>query len=175
MPSYHLNFPQQLVQIVTPIIHFKIQSSELLCFSACLLLSQNKSLHFKPIRRSWEDCILIFFPVIFASPCRIHCVFTFVLLFSVAKSCHSLHSHGLQHTRPLCPLLSPRVCSNLCPLSCWCYLTLSSSGAPSPSAFDLSQHHGLFLWVSPSLQVAKVLELQLQHQSFQWIFRIDFL
>ena len=47
--------------------------------------------------------------------------------------------------------------------------------SPSPSAFNLSQHQGLFQWVSSSYQVAKVLEFQLQHQSFQWIFRTDFL
>ena len=39
----------------------------------------------------------------------------------------------------------------------------------------LSQHHGLFQWVSSLNQVAKVLELQLQHQSFQWIFKVDWL
>ena len=42
-----------------------------------------------------------------------------------------------------------------------------------PSAF--SQHQGLFQWVSSSHQVARVLEFQLQHHSFQWIFRTDFL
>ena len=46
---------------------------------------------------------------------------------------------------------------------------------PSPPAFNLSQHQGLFQWVSSSNQVAKVLELQFQHQSFQWIFRVNFL
>ena len=46
---------------------------------------------------------------------------------------------------------------------------------PSPPAFNLSQHQGLFQWVSSSHQVAKVLELQLPHRSFQWIFRTDFL
>ena len=45
----------------------------------------------------------------------------------------------------------------------------------SPLAFNLSQHQGLFQWVSSSHQVAKVLEFQLQHQSFQWIFRTDLL
>ena len=48
-----------------------------------------------------------------------------------------------------------------------------SLSSPSP-AFNLSQHQGLFQWVSSSYQVAKVLELQLQHKSFQWIFRTDF-
>ena len=46
---------------------------------------------------------------------------------------------------------------------------------PSPPAFNLSQDQGLFQWVSSSHQVAKVLEFQLQHQSFQWRFRTDFL
>ena len=45
----------------------------------------------------------------------------------------------------------------------------------SPPAFNLSQHQGLFQGVSSSHQMAKVLEFQLQHQSFQWIFRTDFL
>jgi len=44
---------------------------------------------------------------------------------------------------------------------------------PSPPAFNLSQHQGLFQWISSSHQVAKVLELQLQYQSFQWIFRVN--
>ena len=43
--------------------------------------------------------------------------------------------------------------------------------SPSPPALNLSQHQGLFKWVSSSHQVAGVLEFQLQHQSFQWIFR----
>ena len=47
--------------------------------------------------------------------------------------------------------------------------------SPSPPVFNLSQCQGLFQWVSSSHQVAKVLEFQLQHQSFQWIFRTDFL
>ena len=45
----------------------------------------------------------------------------------------------------------------------------------SPPAFSFSQHQDLFQWVSSSHQVVKVLDLQLQHQSFQWIFRVDFL
>ena len=47
--------------------------------------------------------------------------------------------------------------------------------SPSLPALNLSQHQGLFKWVSSSHKVAKVLEFQLQHQSFQWIFRSDFL
>ena len=44
-----------------------------------------------------------------------------------------------------------------------------------PPALSLSQHQGFFQWVGSSHQVAKVFEFQLQHQSFQWIFRTDFL
>ena len=47
--------------------------------------------------------------------------------------------------------------------------------SPSPPALNLSQHQGLFKWVRSLHQVAKVMELQLQHQFFQWIFRTDFL
>ena len=47
--------------------------------------------------------------------------------------------------------------------------------SPSPHTFSHSQHQSLFKWVSSSHQVAKVLEFQLQHQSFQWISRTDFL
>ena len=46
---------------------------------------------------------------------------------------------------------------------------------PSPLAFNLCQHQWLFQWFGYLHQVAKVLELKFQHQSFQWIFRVDFL
>ena len=46
---------------------------------------------------------------------------------------------------------------------------------PSPPVLNLSQHQGLFQWVGSLHQMDKILELQLQHQSFQWIFRVDFL
>ena len=45
--------------------------------------------------------------------------------------------------------------------------------SPSPPAFHLSQHQGLFKWVSSSHQVARVWEFQLQHQSCQWTLRSD--
>ena len=46
---------------------------------------------------------------------------------------------------------------------------------PSPTAFSLFQHQSLFQWVSSSHKVAKIVQLQFQHQSFQWIFRTDLL
>ena len=81
--------------------------------------------------------------------------------------------HELQHSRLLCPLPSPRVCPSSRPLNWWCHPSISSSVSPSPPAFSLSQHQGLYQWVSSLHQVAKVLELQ--HQSVQWIFRTVFL
>ena len=44
--------------------------------------------------------------------------------------------------------------------------------SPSPPTFNFSQHQGLFQWVSSSHKVAKIWEFQLQHQSFQWIFKL---
>ena len=52
------------------------------------------------------------------------------LLFSCEVMSNSLWCHGLQHTRLLCPPLSPGICSNSCPLSRWCYLTISFSPVP---------------------------------------------
>jgi len=86
---------------------------------------------------------------------------------------NSLWPHGLQHTRLPCPPQSLRICSNSCPLSQWCYLTISSSATLFSLCLHLSQHQGLFQWVSSSHQVAKILELQ--HHSFQWVLSVDFL
>ena len=107
---------------------------------------------------------------------RAHCMSEHecVCYCSVPESCLTLRSHGRQHARLPCPSLSPWVCSNSCPLSWWCHPTISSSSSPSPPALNLSQHQGLCQWVSSSHQVAKVLEFQLQCQSFQWIFRTEF-
>ena len=85
----------------------------------------------------------------------------------------SLTPRGMQHARSLCPLPSPGVCSNSCPLSQWCYLIISSSATlffclssfPAPRSFPMNR---LFTSGGQSLK------LQLQHQSFQWIFRVDF-
>ena len=61
---------------------------------------------------------------------------------SVAKSClDSFWTHGLQHARLPCPSVSPRVCSNSCPLSPWCHPTISCSVAPfssCPQSFPAS-------------------------------------
>ena len=52
-----------------------------------------------------------------------------VLVFQPLSHVWLFATHGLQHTRLLCPPLFPRVCSNSCPLSQWYYITISSSAA----------------------------------------------
>ena len=93
-----------------------------------------------------------------------------LLLFSRSVVSDSLRLHGLQDTRLPCPSPSPSVCSKSCPLGQVVHPSHPLSSL-SPSAFNLPQYQGLYQWVSSSHQVVKVLELQLQHQSFQWIFR----
>ena len=76
----------------------------------------------------------------------------------------------LQHSRLPSPLPSPRVCPFPYPLNQWCYPTISSSVALFSSAFNLSQHQGLFQSVSCSHQVAKLVELHLGHLFFPQLF-----
>ena len=98
-----------------------------------------------------------------------------LLMFNHSVVSNSLWPHGLQHARLPCPSPTPGSCPNSCPWSQWCHPTISPSVAPSTPAFSLSQDQGLIKWVRSSHKVAKVLELQLQHQFFQWIFSINFL
>ena len=95
--------------------------------------------------------------------------------FSHSVTSDALWPHGLQHARPPCPSPTPGVYSKSCPWIGNAIQPFHPLLFPSPPTFNLSQHQGLFKWVSSSHQVAKILELQLQHQSFQWIFRTDFL
>ena len=102
---------------------------------------------------------------------------------SVQLSCSvnsdSLRPHGLQHARPPCPLpTQTHEFESTQTHVHWVGDAIQPSHpplSPSPPTFNHSQYQGLFQWVSSSHQVAKVLELQLQHQSFQWIFRTYFL
>ena len=106
---------------------------------------------------------------------HLHCIIISSVQFSCSVVSNSLWSHGPQHARPPCPSPSLRVYSNSCPLSRWCHPTISSSVIPFSSGLQ-------FFAASESFQISqffasggKGLEFQLQHQSFQWIFRTDFL
>ena len=68
---------------------------------------------------------------------------------------NSSQPHELQHARFPCPSSTPQVCSDSCALSQGCHPTISSSVIPFSTAFNLSQHQGIFQWVSSSYQVAK--------------------
>ena len=110
----------------------------------------------------WRKCSFSFFHKMALFSC-----------YSVSKMGLTLRLHERKHARLPCPSLSPRICSNSCPLSQWCHPAISSSAVPFsswPQSFPAS---GSFQWVSSSHHVAKVLELQ--HRSLQWIFRVDFL
>ena len=101
-----------------------------------------------------------------------------LLLFGCSVMSDSLQLCGQQRTSLPCPSLSCRVCSNSCPLSQWCHPTIASSVTLISSCLQSFPASGSFQWVDFSHLVSKVLELQLQHQSFQWIsglisFRID--
>ena len=95
--------------------------------------------------------------------------------FSHSIMSDSLWPQGLQHARPPCLSPTPGVIQTHVH---WVSDAIQPShplSSPSPPTFNLSQHQSLSKWVSSSHQVAKVLEFQLQHQGFQWIFRTDFL
>ena len=96
------------------------------------------------------------------------------LLF-VLFSCQSCNPNGLQHSRLPYPSPSPGVCPGSCRLHQWYHPTISSSVALFSCLFSLSQSQGLFQWASCSHWMTRVLELQLQHQFFQRVFRVDFL
>ena len=67
-----------------------------------------------------------------------------MLLFSHSIMSNSLWPHGLQQARLLCPLPTPRACSNSCPLRWWCHPTISSSVSPF-SCFPCFPASGSFL------------------------------
>ena len=87
-----------------------------------------------------------------------HHLGSWIIVIVQSLSWDSLWPHGLQRARLPCPSLSFRVCSNSCQTHIhwwWCHPITSYSVAPSPPVLNLSQHQGLFQWVSSSYQVAK--------------------
>ena len=86
--------------------------------------------------------ILYIYLYIYSILYTLHIYYIFIYIYIYICCCSvtklpTLWPHGLQHPRCLCPPLSPTVCSNSCPLGRWCYLTISSSVAPSPPTFNL--------------------------------------
>ena len=85
-----------------------------------------------------------------------------------------LWPHGPQHARPSCPSPTSGVYPNSWPLNWWHHQIISSSVIPFSSCPQYFPASGSFQMIHSLHQVAKVLEFQLQHQSYQWIFRTDF-
>ena len=125
-------------------------------------------------RLPWEDDLNALMSLWFHWPNWECCLISSVQFSSVAQSClcnpmnhstpglpvhHQLQEFTQTHVHPVGDTIQPSH-----PLS-----------SPSPPAPNPSQHQGLFQWVNSSHDVAKVLEFQLQHQSFQWTPRTDFL
>ena len=95
--------------------------------------------------------------------------------FSCSVVSDSLRTHESQHTRPCCPSPTPRVYPTQVHRVGDAIQPSHPLSSPSPPAPNPSQHQGLFQWVNSSHEVAKVLEFQLQHQSFQWTPKTDVL
>ena len=102
--------------------------------------------------------------------------FSYIDCFSVAKLCLTLHN-PMDHSTLGFPV--PHHFQDFAQIHAHCIGDAIQTSHPllpsSPTAFNLSQHQGLFQWVGCSHQVAKVLELQLQPCSFQWVCWVDFL
>ena len=147
------------------------------------LIKTNLHKEYKDLSVSWKS---IYFQV----PC-----FTDYILLKVISLNHQPGRHSVQFTS-LQLLSFVRLFVTPWTAACQAFLSITNSMSllklmstesvmlssdlilcrpPSLPAFNFSQHQGLFQWVSSSYHVAQVLELQLQHQSFQWIFRTDFL
>ena len=153
--------------------HFSAYTSCVAChltlFIMCFIILELKFLFVKLIILLFMAFAFLFF-VCFSF--FFFLAFAFLKVFSSVQFSPSVvfdfsRPHGLQHARSPCPSPTPRVYSDSCPLIGDAIQLSHTLSSPSPPAFYLSQHQGLFEGVSSSHQVAKVLEFQLQHQSFQ--------
>ena len=91
--------------------------------------------------------------------------------FSLSVVSDSLGPHGLQLARLLCPSPTPRACSDSCP----CHPTISSSVIPFSTCLQSFPTSGSFPVIQFFASGGQILEFQLQHQSFQRIYRINLL
>jgi len=100
--------------------------------------------------------------------------YTMLFLFGPSVLSDSLWPHGLQHAGfPVLHYLLEFAQIHVHRVND--AIQSSHLSPPFPPAVNPSQHQGPFQWVGSSHQMAQVLELQFQHQSFQWIFMVDFL
>ena len=149
-------------------------SSKILPSGVCSLMAPSNPF-FISVTVVWSLAFLFASFIRLPSLCYIICLFSCVVPFSsVTQSCltlcdpmnrsmpglpvhHQLPEFTQTHVHRVGDAIQPS----------------HSLSSPSPPALNLSQHQGLFQWVSSSYQVAKVLAFQLQHQSFRWTPRTD--
>ena len=132
-------------------------------------ITEPYSRNYRPETQSWAQMnpLMIVMHGTFESPSPCCCS-------SVAQSCPTL-CNPMNCSTPGFPVLHhlPELAQTHVHLVSDTIQPSRPPSSPSLTAFSLSQHQGLFQWVGSSQQVAKVLELQ--HQSSQRIFRVDFL
>ena len=87
----------------------------------------NRSIHYNFLKRLYFHFFCTFF---WHQNLFIHIHIRIFQFSSIVQSCPTLRPHGLQHTRLLCPSLTPRACSNSCPSSQWWHKTIASSVVP---------------------------------------------
>ena len=144
----------------------------------CVLFTSKALLHNLVLFPQAAEVILLlkscpvwhFFPL-FVSPVIIDKQYPSSAQFSRSVRSDSLQPHGLQHARPPYPSQLPELTQTHVHRVGDAIQSSHPLSSPSP-VFNLSQHQGLFQRVGTSHQVTKILELQ--RQSFQWVFRIDF-
>ena len=144
----------------------------LLLRSTPTTMGMSKSSPQSPAPGPTHPAIICLFLLIYLSGYYYSVCFTFLCFRSVQFSrlvvSDLLWPHESQHARPPCPSPTPGVYQTHVH---WVSDAIQPSHAlssPSPPAPNPSQDQGLFQWVNSSHDVTKVLEFQLQHQSFQW-------
>ena len=108
------------------------------------------------------------FRIFLASP-------VFSVQFSRSVMSNSLQPHGLQNSRLPCPSPTPRAYSNSYSLDRWCHTTILSSVFPFSSCLQSFPASGSFPMSQFFASGGQSTRVSVQHQSFQWIFRTDFL
>ena len=156
-----------LIHLVIPIPHQHFNSPEITTVNNLLVI-------FASIFNAYTDIYCMIYFLYYNA----HASFSWLSyqIRSVAQSCLTLRPHESQHTRPPCPSPTPGVHWDSCSSSQWCHPAISSSVVSFSSCpQSLSASESFPMSQLSSHEVTKVLEFQLQHQSFQWTPRTGLL